>query len=369
MEKKKKTLLITGAAGAIGFRVVEMAQRESESRVIAGLFPEDDQVGLEGLAVEIRVGDLVKPEDCPRLVEGVDCLIHCGARFDLSLTRRELMESNHTTSENLARTAAQARVKHFVLCSTTDVYGPQESIPVTENATTRPENDFGFSMQAAENGLARISAETGMPVTVVRPSVVYGPGGMQWTGTLCALIFLIHDLIGFVPRLTGGPMHNAVHIDDVAGAMLHLIGRESSFGETYNVSDDDWLPLGEFIEKIWEPVGAKWRLRVPMAKLPVKMAAALGNALMPEFAFDVLNGTLQKRWERLARRYGLASSLSPRFDRGHFSYGMGDSVFDNTKLKNTGYALRYPKFDRGFQKTVDWYRKNKWLPEVLKRGW
>ncbi len=367
--EKKTTLLITGAAASIGFRAVELALQETPHRIVAGLLSTDSTADLEKLEVEIRVGDLGKQEDCESLVKGIDFLIHCGTRFDLSLSRQELMQANHQSTENLARAAADAKVKHFLLTSSTDVYGPQERMPVGEEVTCRPENDYGFSMGRAEQGLLRIGNETGMAVTILRPSIVYGPGGMHWTGTLCALTFLIHDLIGFAPRFTGGPLQNAVHIDDVVGAALHLIGQESSFNEDFNVSDNDWLPLGEFIEKLWEPAGAKWRLRLPMLKLPVKVTAALGNALMPELAFDVINGTMQKRWERLAKRYGLASSLTPRFDRGHFSYGMSDNVFDNTKLKNIGYALRYPNFDRGFQRTVDWYKENKWLPEAVKRGW
>lgn len=364
--KSKKKLLVTGAADFVGEQTARMAIEEYGYSVVAQDNPGTDFEVLEKAGAKTIAAELTDPEQCARLIHGVDIVCHTATLFDLSLSRRALMRANHTSTKVLCEAAAKAGVGHFIFCSTADVYGTHKNVPINEQARLTPENDYSFSKLRAEQSVFAIGAEYEMPVTILRPSVIYGPGGVYLPTILCVLPYLIQDLVGFTPRFVGGPMVNAAHVEDVAGAMLFVAGRPKSFGNVYNVSDNDWLSLGEFVEKMWEPTGAHWWLKIPVMKLPLKVASIFGNILLPDVAIDLVNFILQRRWDKVVKDRRVLPFLSPRFDRGFFTYAMGDHVYDNSKLKNLGYKLRFEKFDRGYEKTVRWYMQNRWMPDSIK---
>jgi hypothetical protein len=49
-------------------------------------------------------------------------------------------------------------------------------------------------------------------------------------------------------------------------------------------------------------------------------------------------------------------------DRPTLPLGRGDLVVDNRKLLGLGFRLKYPRFRRGWDKTLAWYQKNRWIP-------
>lgn len=362
----RKKLLVTGATEFVGEQTVKTAIEEYGYSVVAQDSPGSDFSALEAAGAKIAPVDLGDPKQCADLVRNVDIVCHTATLFDLSLSRRALMRANHTTTRILCEAAARAGIEHFILCSTADVYGTHKDVPINEKTRLVPENDYSFSKLRAEQSVFSIGEEFEMPVTVLRPSVIYGPGGVYLPTILCVVPYLVQDLVGFTPRFVGGPMVNAAHVEDVAGAMLFVAGRKKSFGNVYNVSDNDWLPLGEFVEKMWEPVGARWWLQVPVMKLPLKIASIFGNILLPDVAIDLFNFILKRRWDSVVKDEQVLPFLSPRFDRGFFTYTMGDHVYDNSKLKNLGYKLRFEKFDRGYEQTVRWYMQNRWMPGSIK---
>lgn len=362
--KKKSTLLITGAAGFVGQRTVELALAETDFSVCAADHPQADLDAARRAGARVRSGDLAHPEKCARILRGADVVMHLASVYDPTRTRAELMRMNRATTRTLAKAAAQSRVRHFLFCSTAEVYGAHRDVPIKEDARKVPDNDFSLSMLAAEQAVMRIGRETGMPVTILRPAIVYGPGGSFLSSALVIAPFLAPRIARMLPTFTGGPLINAVHVDDVAGALLFLAERSGAFGEAFNVADDDWLALGEFLEKIWETIGVRGWVKLPMMKGPVKWASIFLDIATPDFALDMVNYVLERRWERVQRERHVDSALSPRLDRGFLSYGAADHVYDTTKLTQLGYRLRYPNFDRGYAQTVANYKKRNWLPGV-----
>jgi nucleoside-diphosphate-sugar epimerase len=359
---KKKVLLVTGAAGFLGARAVDVALSEGQYKVIASDKPGSDLSRHKKAGARICTADLSRPVDCATLVKGVDRVCHMAQVFDLSMSCDDLMWANHRTSKNLVRASGEADVEHFLFCSTTDVYGLSKQRPVTETQRPAPATDFGFSLFRAEQTCRQVAAETEMPLTILRPAMTYGPGGLDLASLFCTLPFLAKEMVGFAPRFFGGPLVNAVHVDDVSGAAVYLIGHKKSGGETFNVSDNDWLPIGEFIDKIWEPLGIDRRFKVPMMKLPLKLASIFGGIFIPDIAIEKVNSMLKKRWDKIVQKHQIEPVLAPRFGRGFFSYAAGDRVFDNEKIKSFGYCLTQPNFDRGVARTAHWLQDQNWIP-------
>ena len=363
---KGKTILFTGAADFVGKRAASMAcEMGVFKKVIAVDSAGSDLTELESMGVKAVNGNLTKIPDLIEILDGVDILIHTGSVFDLSLSGRELMETNFRLSRNLAQAGAEAGVSHFIFCSSAEVYGSPDKSPINETFRLTPESDYGFSMVRAEQACVKISAEYEMPTTILRPSLIYGPEGIHIPSLFCVAPYMINNYFGFAVKLSGGPMLNAGHVDDVAGALLYLAEKPKTFGNAYNISDMDWLCLGEFIEKMWEPTGIKWKLKIPVMKLPIKLASYFGNIMVPDFAFDILNSIIAGQWKKIIKKKGIKPAFSPRYDRDMFNYTLSDRVYDNSALINLGYKLKFPKFDQGYEQAMASFKEKNWVPEDI----
>jgi nucleoside-diphosphate-sugar epimerase len=286
------------------------------------------------------------------------------AAYNLAMPRRKLLRINRDGSMILAEEAAAAGIRHFICCSTADTYGTQKEIPVRETCKQHPENDYAYSKLMAEQAVIRTGARRNMPVTILRPTMIYGPRAVYTASMFCTVPFIVHRRLGFFPHFIGGPLVNAVHAEDVAGAAVYALGRKNMAGHAFNVADDDKQSLSEFYYNIVDPLGVNWPpVPVPILKLPMRWACQLCEAV-PGSGFDMLNAMLRLEWSQIVSSLDLVPALSPRFDKGFLSYGLGDHAFDNAKLKATGYRFRRPDFVSGYKDAVRWYRARRWIPEA-----
>ena len=84
---------------------------------------------------------------------------------------------NVAATERLARAAATAGASHFVFASSVKVNG-ETTLPaqaLRENDPPDPRDDYAASKWEAECALADVARETGLPVTILRLPLLYGP--------------------------------------------------------------------------------------------------------------------------------------------------------------------------------------------------
>jgi hypothetical protein len=67
-------------------------------------------------------------------------------------------------------------------------------------------------------------------------------------------------------------------------------------------------------------------------------------------------------WERIVRRHRLSKALMTGSDRLSPPLGTRELVVDNRKLLGLGFRLKFPHFRRGWEKTLAWYLKKRWIP-------
>ena len=117
--------------------------------------------------------------------------------------------------------------------------GPAAAGILTEADVPRPTDPYGRSKLAAETAVAK----SGVPFTVLRPVLVYGPGVKGNLRTLMRLAALP------VP-LPFGALTNRrslVGIDNLVGAIIHVLGHAASRGETYVVADPRPVSVAEIM--------------------------------------------------------------------------------------------------------------------------
>ena len=167
-------VLVTGATGFVGRALCNPLSATGHTVIPAVRHG-------SGLPNEVVTSDIGSSTDWRMALAGCDAVVHLAARVHMirEAERDPLALYRRTNTEatlNLARQAAQARVKRFVFISTIKVNGEGRDAPYRETDAPAPEDEYALSKWEAELGLHRIAQETGLEVVILRPPLVYGPG-------------------------------------------------------------------------------------------------------------------------------------------------------------------------------------------------
>lgn len=239
----RQTILVTGAAGFVGSRICEILHGGG-FRVRAGVRRWASAARVGRLPIEIVPCDVRDANQARAAVAGATAIVHC-AVGDRDVTI--------DGTERLLEAAMQAGVERFVHISTIAVYGEQggeldESTPL--QVTGRP---YGDSKIAAEELCRRFAQRSGAPhITILRPSIVYGPHSQLWT-------------IEFATRLQSRPWPlpeeycggtcNLVYVDDVVLAILRALEGKHASGEAYNVNGAERPTWNEYFHALNDAMG------------------------------------------------------------------------------------------------------------------
>ncbi|WP_309086324.1 SDR family oxidoreductase [Chelativorans sp.] len=173
--------------------------------------------------------------------------------------------------------------------STVGVYGDHGCAWVDEESECRPVSSRSRWRLNAEKDWLNFGREAGVPVALLRLSGIYGPGRNAF----------VNLAEGKAKRIVKpGQVFNRIHVDDVAGATVHLM--RGKLGGIFNVSDDEPSPPQDVV---------------------AYAAGLMGVEPPPEIPFD------EAQMMPMARSF----------------YGECKRV-SNAKLKATGYRLRYPNY-------------------------
>ena len=356
-----ETVLVTGACGFIAPYIIEELLAKGYS-VRATDLPDADFSGVNPLACDIATADLLRKEQAASVMKGVDRVVHTAARMNYYLDRASYELANYHVTVNACEAALDAGVKRFVHFSTCDTYGPPQYSPVDEAHRQSPLNLYAITKLFGERAALRCHAEKGLPVSVIRPTAVYGPKCVYIMGLFLAVPIMLRELgVKVMPLPKEGFLGNMVHVEDIAGATVFVMEQDAAIGEAYNVSDDSSMPAGELIETILDSIGVRSVRVLPFPDLLVSLLSRLGSHL-PAVLFAKVSDLLQRRWDSVVVKHDLVPMLKPRFDPGFTAFGRGNYDFDNSKLKALGYELRHPLFKEGWNASVRWYEDQGWIP-------
>ena len=228
----ERQVLVTGATGFVGSRLSEMLSSKEKAEV-TGIGRNLDRVShLVEHGVTLKAVDLLDTDALKSAVEGKEFIFHTAAVLDAD---PDIAQSvNVDATENLVKLAGEAGVARLVHVSTVGVYDMAGLDEVDESAPLALEHPSTYPRTKAQaEKKARQTADTfGLELSIVRPSMIYGPGHGIWSEGMYQNI-----LDGKPVYLGDGSAHfNPVYIDDVVDAMILCAKRSEAVGESFNIS-------------------------------------------------------------------------------------------------------------------------------------
>jgi nucleoside-diphosphate-sugar epimerase len=224
-------VLLTGASGFLGSHIADRLEREDVTLRLM-LRPTSSLRFLADLAgkYERADGDLRDAASMARALEDVDCVIACGG-LTWARTEADYRAVNVEGTRRLVEASVAAGVKRFVYVSSLAALGPSPDGKPPSMKTTAPVSVYGRSKRDGE--LAALAAAGAMPLTIVRPPIIYGP---RDTAMLPA--YRVMRWLRLAP-VYGDGRHvlSFIHALDCAAAIAGLAVTETQPGAIYNVSD------------------------------------------------------------------------------------------------------------------------------------
>ena len=313
----KSLVLVTGAAGAVGPRVVQTLH-DAGYRVRA-LSRAAPPVGLLPMGVEVRLGNVTDPAAVQAAMEGVEAVIHLAAVLHFinppRTLRGEYERINVGGTAAVVAAALQADVRRVVLFSTIAVYGPAGGRVLTEATLPQPDTLYAQSKLAAEQLVLLAGRRDGQPLgAVLRPGAVYGA---RVKGNYQRLVQALRRG-RFIPIGDGRNRRTLIYDRDLAQAAVLAAQHPAAAGQLYNVSDGHFHTLNQIINAICKALGRRPpRFSVPLG--PARMAAGLlenGLRLLRQTS-PIGSAVIDKYTEDVAvdsRRIQTELGFVPRFD-------------------------------------------------------
>ncbi len=251
-----KRVLITGATGFIGCRLAEiLAERGVALTALVRTWANTER--LSRLPAEMVSGDILDLDSLRAAVKGCDVVVHC-AVDNRAYDAAEADTHRHASAEgtaNVLRAALEAGAERVVHLSSVAVY----SYPAHPGAVTE-EGEYRYSGDAYCDG--KIDAEKvaldyhrrhGLPVAVLRPTLVYGPFN-YWAAWLASAI---RDRQMVLVDGGTGPC-NQLYVDNLVEAILLAAQHSEAPGQVFHVSDAHSVSWREFIEGHARALGDQW---------------------------------------------------------------------------------------------------------------
>jgi nucleoside-diphosphate-sugar epimerase len=338
-------VLVTGATGFLGSRLVERLLAHGEKDIRCLVRTGSDRSNLDALAashpgakIEAFTGSLANKQAAAAALEGVGVVYHLAA--SLAGAPADMFLNTVVTSKNLLDAVADRlsarpsdRLK-IVLVSSFGVYGVadrprggllDESNPLEDHPERR--DVYSQAKLRQEKLFHEYQKRLGFSLVVLRPGVIYGPGGSRMS------VRVGLDLAGIFLYLGGKNLLPLTYVDNCAEAIAVAGQSDAANGQVFNVVDDDLVTAGEYLTRFRREVK-------PMRTVPVPYAAlSLGSKLVVRY----------HRWSK--------GQLPAIFTPYKVATSWGGNTFTNAKLKSIGWKpiVRTPD---GLQKAFDFYRAN-----------
>lgn len=301
---RDKKVLVTGAGGFLGKSLVkELAANNFSVRILTRKNVNPIELNVD---YEICYGDIRNPDTVEKALNDIDIVYHCASITTNKGTWKDFTETNIEGTRNLLEASVKLGVKKFVFVSSVIVYGfdgnrEQRRINELDNyGNNFPRYSYYAKSKIETEKLVKDYHEnTGLPTVIIRPGIIFGPGGKNIFSRKQIIFGAKNKILPFI------------YVQDVVKALLLAGSSETAVGRVYNVVGDEQISQGEFHDKVVKVCKAKTRGH--FLPVPVMFLAAFGL----ETIFTLLK-----------------SDSTPPFSMYHYKSLTRNLAYDNSRIKH-----------------------------------
>jgi nucleoside-diphosphate-sugar epimerase len=258
-------ILITGATGFIGGRLAEMAC-ERNIPAVALVRTWSHAARLSRLPVRMVQGDILNPDSLRAAMQGCDVVFHCAVDNNAGGQAHRRVSVEGTA--NVMQVALEMGVKRAVHLSSTAVFGyrPEPDAATEVGVYRYSGDDYCDGKIDGEKEALRYCQEYALPVTILRPTIVYGPFSF-WN--VHAVAAIREGRMVLVDGAKG--VCNSLYVDNLVEAMFLAAEHESAVGEVFHISDARPITWRDFIEAHARVLGDSY---LPLPEMAAQEIAA-----------------------------------------------------------------------------------------------
>jgi len=331
-------IVVTGAGGFLGGALVERLLAHGVREVGVVTRPGGKRTRLDEAAsrypnsrLRFIEANVIAPADARKAVEGADVVYHLAAAMK-GAPADMYLNGVVGTKTLLEAIAAGKRKTRVVLVSSFGVYGVadqgrgavvNEDTPLESHPERR---DVYSQVKLRQEQLAReLAPKLGLDLVVLRPGVIYGPGGNAFSSRVGLNMF------GVFLSLGGSNLLPLSYVDNCAEAIVLAGQAPGAAGQAYNVNDDDLPTCRDYLREYKKQV-------TPVRSVPV-----------PYPVLKMLSVGVERyhRWSK--------GQLPAIFTPYKSATMWGGNQFDNSKIKTVGWKQLVPT-EEGMRRTFEWLR-------------
>ncbi|MBI3464108.1 MAG: NAD-dependent epimerase/dehydratase family protein [Planctomycetes bacterium] len=322
--------LVTGATGCVGSHVSERLIQERH-RVRTLVRPASDTAFLDRIGVDKLEGDMTDAAALRRAVEGVRIVVHCAAKVGDWGAVEEYRRVNVQGLRDLLDAAAAQKLDRFVQISSLGVYEARDHFGTDESVEPGAHHIDGYTQTKyeAEKLVLEYHRTRSLPVTVLRPGLIYGPRDRTVVPRL-----LENIRIGrFRYFGSGEQAMNSIYVGNLVDAVMLATATPAAIGQVYNLTDDDPTSKRRFFGTAARLAGYP----EPTRSIPLGLARFLAAVM-----------------EGIARLTG--KKEAPLVNQARIKFlGLNLGYSCEKAKRELGYKPRW-SFDEGMKATIDWFR-------------
>jgi UDP-glucuronate 4-epimerase len=303
------TVLLTGAAGFIGYHVAEALLARGETIIGVDNLNDYYDVSLKEKRLEnlqkhngfmFQKLDIAEREEVENLFSNhgdITRILHLAAQAGVRYSLENPYSYTRSNIEGQLVLLEAARnigeLKHFVYASSSSVYGANTKLPyAAEDRTDEPLSVYAATKKSAEIMSHAYAHLYGLPLTGLRFFTVYGPWGRP---DMAYFLFTKKILNGEpIPIFNNGEMRrNFTYIDDVVSGVISCLygdlaaeGKAKALNRIYNIGNNQSESLMDFVKEIEQAIGisAAYDFQ-PMQPGDVKETVADISTSVQDFGF------------------------------------------------------------------------------------
>lgn len=268
-----RVVVVTGATGFIGRRLVARLQQNKSIEVRALLRPGRRAAGWNSLPGRVSVfeGDITEPDSLCEVFEGAWGVVNlAGYREFWSRSRQQYYRINEFGAHNVFTAAHRAGVARAVQVSTPLAYGMPANLPFDEESEPGKHfSDYARSKYLGDCAAWRCYEEHGLPLNIAYLAAVIGAGDSKQT------MEVRRAVEGKLPALVGADtVYTYVYLEDAVEAIARALLRTNSVGRRYLIGTER-ASTREYFNLIGELAG----VAVPSLNIPEALLFPLARSM------------------------------------------------------------------------------------------